>query len=93
MGQVVVEAMLARVPVIVSDAGGLPEVVGKTCCVVPRGEPEALAQAIEQGLSEWRYDCSAAEQRARELFSVGRMVEKTLAVYSEILERSSSSTE
>ena len=42
------EAMGCEVPVVASDAGGLPEVVehGVTGLVVPRGDTAALAQAI-----------------------------------------------
>lgn len=45
-GLVAAEAMAARVPVIVSDAGALPEVVGSEASVVPRRDAGALAAAI-----------------------------------------------
>ena len=48
-GLVAAEAMAARVPVLVSDAGALPEVVGPDHPLVFRaGDPESLAQAIER---------------------------------------------
>jgi len=49
-GVAVIEASSCRLPVIVSDAGGLPEVVeeGQTGFVVRRDDPEALAERIEQ---------------------------------------------
>jgi glycosyltransferase involved in cell wall biosynthesis len=40
------EAMAAELPVIVTDGGSLPEVVGDAGLVVPKKNPEALAQAI-----------------------------------------------
>ncbi len=47
-GLVAAEAMAARVPVIVSSAGALPDVVGSNHpFVVPPGDPESLARLIE----------------------------------------------
>lgn len=47
-GRLVVEAMLARRPVIASDAGGVREILrdGETGWLVPPGDPEALAARI-----------------------------------------------
>ena len=47
-GVAVIEAGAARRPVVVSDAGGLPEVVidGRTGLVVSRDDPEAAANAM-----------------------------------------------
>ena len=49
-GVAAVEASACGLPVVVSDAGGLPEVVlnGETGFVVPREQPQALADAILQ---------------------------------------------
>ena len=41
------EAMACGVPVVSSDGGALPEVVGKAGIVVPRANPGALADAID----------------------------------------------
>ena len=46
-GLVAAEAMAAGVPVVVSDAGALPEVVGPDHpWIVPKGDPDALAGAL-----------------------------------------------
>ena len=45
-GLVAADAMAARVPLIVSDAGALPEVVGGAAQIVPAGDAEALADRI-----------------------------------------------
>jgi glycosyltransferase involved in cell wall biosynthesis len=51
-GLVAAEAMSARVPFVVSDAGALPEVAGPAHpWVTPRGDAAALADAIEAVLA------------------------------------------
>ncbi len=40
------EAMSCGTPVIVTNGGALPEVAGDTGCIVPAGDPSALAAAI-----------------------------------------------
>ena len=49
-GVAVLEASASSLPVIVTDVGGLPEVVedGVTGRIVPRDAPHALAKAIEE---------------------------------------------
>lgn len=69
-GLVVAEAMSARVPVIVSDAGALSEVLGGASYpyVVPADQPVALAQAIKSLGTELREDTEALAERTSELF-------------------------
>lgn len=45
-GRVAVEAMAAGVPVVASDSGALPDVVGDAGLVVPEGDAVALAHAL-----------------------------------------------
>jgi len=60
-GRVAVEAMACGVPVVSSDAGALPDVVGGAGIVVPAGDAEALADALAE----------AAGPRAAELRTSG----------------------
>lgn len=47
-GRVAVEAMAAGVPVVASDAGALPEVVGDGGLIFSAGDATALADAVDQ---------------------------------------------
>lgn len=60
-GRVAVEAMACGVPVVSSDAGALPDVVGGAGIVVPAGDAAALADALAE----------AAGPRAAELRASG----------------------
>jgi glycosyltransferase involved in cell wall biosynthesis len=51
-GMVLLEAMAAGVPVICSDCGGAPEVVGSSGCVFPLRDEQALAVALQDGVSK-----------------------------------------
>lgn len=46
------EAMACNLPVVASDGGALPEIVGKAGLLVPKGDAEALATAIDKLLRE-----------------------------------------
>jgi glycosyltransferase involved in cell wall biosynthesis len=80
------EAMGCEVPVVASDAGGLPEVVedGVTGRVVPRGDAGALADAIAGLLSDpaLRHRMGkAGRERALRLFDWDRSAEQFEATY------------
>jgi len=47
-GRVALEAMACGIPVVVSDSGALPEVVGDAAVVVPEGSPSDLAKALAE---------------------------------------------
>jgi len=85
LGSAVIEAMLAGVPVVASDAGGLPELVGDTAILVRRGDADGLARGIARALAGDHPPASAARARAERQFGAGRMVEETLAVYADAL--------
>lgn len=90
MGQVLVEAMLAGVPVVATTAGGIPDVVehGVTGLLVPPRRPARMAGALLQALD----DSERTERRARvarlralEQFSIDAMVRGTEAFYERVL--------
>jgi glycosyltransferase involved in cell wall biosynthesis len=47
-GRVIIEAMACRVPVVGSDSGEIPHVVGDAGIIVPEGDVAALAAAIQR---------------------------------------------
>jgi glycosyltransferase involved in cell wall biosynthesis len=96
-GIVLLEAMLAGLPVVATRVSAVPEVVvdGETGLLVEVGDFQGLATAIQTLLAD-RGQAStlgeAGRQRALEEFSVARMAERTQAVYEEALGVSSPAT-
>lgn len=91
-GLAALEAMAAERPVVASRVASLPEVVadGETGLLVPPGEVEALAAALRRlagDPGERARMGGAGRRRAVERFSLDAMVDATLAVYEEVLER------
>jgi len=90
---VAMEAMALGKPVVATAVGGVPEVVagGETGVLVPPGEVEALADAIVEVLNDPARAAEMGErgrQRAVRLFDIGDMVERTKAVYADIMRES-----
>ncbi|UWF77898.1 glycosyltransferase [Microbacterium neungamense] len=65
-GRVAVEAMAHAVPVVSSDAGALPDVVGDAGIVVPHGDAAALADALVRAHERREELRDAGLRRARE---------------------------
>jgi glycosyltransferase involved in cell wall biosynthesis len=90
LGNAVLEAMAAARPVVASAVGGLSESVvsGETGILVPPGDVEALARALNVVLSDDRLarDMGAAGRRRVEAaFTADQAVEGTTAIWSELL--------
>ncbi len=89
-GLVAAEAGACAVPVVVSDKGGLKEIVlhGETGLVVPSGDAESFANAISSLLADGERLSrmgAAARKRARTAFSPALRREKIEKIYAEIL--------
>ena len=95
-GIVALEAMAARVPVVVSDAGGLREVVEPdiSCTVAYLGNPDSLAWGIVRVLKDpdgARRMADAAYQRCRTIFNWDILAQQTETVYQRVWEESAAS--
>jgi glycosyltransferase involved in cell wall biosynthesis len=82
---VVIEAGGARIPIIASRVGGIPEILGQDGNLIPPEDPVRLAAAIAAALDDPAAARASAERlaaRVRELFSQDAMVEGVLAGYA-----------
>ncbi|WP_448562025.1 glycosyltransferase family 4 protein [Trichothermofontia sp.] len=89
-GIVALESFAARVPVVVSNAGGLPEVVqhGKTGIVTWANSPDSLAWGILEILKNPDYARQLVENAYQDLerrFSWPKLAQQTEAVYQHVL--------
>ena len=88
-----IETLATVFPIVATDVGGNREVVldGVTGFLVPRWNPEALAQAMlgMMDLSEEKRQemGRAARKHVEENFSLDRVVDMWEALYRELLER------
>jgi glycosyltransferase involved in cell wall biosynthesis len=85
----VIEAMLLSKPVIVSDAGGMPEMVTdeESGLVVKANDVSALRNALDRLLADRALRerlGAAARERAVTQFSVAKMIERTEAMYRRV---------
>lgn len=90
-GIVALESFASRVPVVVSDAGGLPEVVqhGITGIVTSRGNADSLAWGIMEVLNNSDYSQSLIKNAYQDLalrFDWSKLAQQTAAVYQRVME-------
>jgi glycosyltransferase involved in cell wall biosynthesis len=87
-GRVLIEAMASGVPVVGSDSGEIPHVIGDAGIVVPEGDAGALARAIERiyADADLRSDLSTrGRERAKNCYSNERIASDTAAAYRTLL--------
>jgi len=88
-GIVVAEAMAKEVPVVVSETGGLPEVVGDTGVLVRVNDDASFSREVVTLLrdeSRRRDLAGRARDRARSFFSMEKMVDNISEIYTTLLE-------
>ncbi|MFY8088439.1 MAG: glycosyltransferase, partial [Rubrivivax sp.] len=89
------EAMSCGLPCVVTDVGDSADLVGATGLVVPAGEPDALAAAM-QAAADWgaaqRQACGTrARERIRSRYSLDAVAGRYAALYAELLARRAAS--
>lgn len=86
---IALEAGAAGVPMLATNVGGIPEIVGPDADrLAPPGDQKALAAAIAAALDHPQEMAAAAErlrQRIRASFSATAMAEGVLAAYGEVI--------
>jgi glycosyltransferase involved in cell wall biosynthesis len=87
-GRVLVEAMSCGVPVIGSDSGEIPNVVGDAGLIFPEGAASALAARIETLIHDAplrRELARRGRERVLEKYTHRKVAEQTVAAYEEAL--------
>ena len=87
-GRVLIEAMSSGVPVVGSDSGAIPDVIGSAGLVFPEGDADALAAHLAQlqGSPELRVHLGQrGRARALACFTHQRVAEATVQVYRALL--------
>lgn len=87
-GRALVEAMACEVPVVGSDSGEIPNVIGDAGLIFAEGDVDALAAHLEalRGSPELRSTLGAhGRARVLERFTQARIAQQTYRVYQEML--------
>jgi glycosyltransferase involved in cell wall biosynthesis len=83
------EAIAARVPVVATAVGGVPNVISdREAVLVPAEDPLALAQGVARALDDRAgalARATAASERVAFKFAVGPWIERHVALYADLL--------
>lgn len=87
---VMLEAGLAGLPIVSTDAGGIPEIIQHqhSGVIVPKGNPEKLAAALKIIIGNWKSAGQFgqhAQLRCASEFNLQTMIEKTQQAYSNLV--------
>jgi glycosyltransferase involved in cell wall biosynthesis len=88
-GHVLIEAMACGVPVIGSDSGAIPEVIGDAGLIFPEGRSDRLAEqlAVLRDHHDIRADfAKRGVQRVAERYTQERIAAETAAIYNMALQ-------
>ncbi|MCC6158080.1 MAG: glycosyltransferase [Deltaproteobacteria bacterium] len=86
----ILDAMSAGVPVVATNAGGIPEIVrdGETGRLARTGDPASIAEKILDAAATSEFSRKLAERArhmVRDEFGVDGMVKKSLGVYTDLM--------
>ncbi len=88
LGRVLLEAMAVGVPVIGSDSGAIPEVIGDAGLIFPEGEAGALAEQLKRLISDPILTADLTRrgvERAEQAYSQRVLAARTLDFYRQVL--------
>ncbi len=87
LGRVLLEAMASGIPVIGSDSGAIPEVIGDAGLIFPEGNASALALCLTRLLRDslLRTELRQRGLRRAQRYGQAQLAEDTVAFYREIL--------
>ena len=91
-GIINLEAMACETPVVASAVGGIPEIIvdGETGMLIPPGDPEAIARAVNALMADPARRARmavAGRARAEEKFSWTSIAARTLEFYAELIQQ------
>lgn len=87
-GRVLIEAMACEVPVVGSDSGAIPEVIGDAGVIFPEGDVRALRERILLLKNDRTLRTSLAykgRQRVLRQFTMEKLAKETFDLYREVL--------
>lgn len=88
-GHVLIEAMSCKVPVIGSDSGEIPNVIGDAGLIFPEGNYEGLKQKLEQIMNNPKLSNELAEKgyhRVLEKYTNKALAKQSLDFYKQLLD-------
>lgn len=90
-GRVITEALASGVPVVGSDSGAIPDILGDAGLIVPEGDVSALAGALTRLHRDpaLRSDLAArGRSRVLQYFTHAQIAAATVAVYKDMIQQS-----
>lgn len=94
LGSALADAVVRDIPAVALDAGGTRDIFPDTWSLVPENSPGLFITSVTQAINNFEKVKSNAllcGRRARDLFSIDSMVDNTLSVYQQFLNKYSHS--
>jgi glycosyltransferase involved in cell wall biosynthesis len=87
-GHVLIEAMAMAIPVVGSDSGEIPHVIGRSDLVFAEGDSVALAKILQRLISRpaWRHEVQDyCLKRVQQLYTHDRIAARLIALWGKII--------